>query len=45
MPNTINQNIKPFNTKRNEKGNLEISGCDAVELAKNTEHPFMLWMK
>ena len=20
MPNTINQNIKPFNTKRNEKG-------------------------
>lgn len=39
MPNTINQNIKPFNTKRNEKGNLEISGCDAVELAKKYGTP------
>lgn len=39
MPNTINQNIKPFNTKRNEKGNLDISGCDAVELAKKYGTP------
>ena len=35
MPNTINQNIKPFNTKRNEKGNLDIS----VELAKKYGTP------
>ena len=39
MPNTVNQNIKPFNTKRNEKGNLEISGCDLVELAKKYGTP------
>ena len=39
MPNTINQNIKPFNTKRNEKGNLEISGCDTVSLAKKYGTP------
>lgn len=39
MPNTINQNIKPFNTKRNEKGNLEISGCDMVSLAKEYGTP------
>ena len=35
----INQNIKPLNTKINEKGNLEISGCDVVELAKNFKTP------
>ena len=35
----VNQNIKPLNTKRNEKGNLEISGCDVVELAKKYSTP------
>ena len=30
----VNQNVKPLNTKRNEKGNLEISNVDLVELAK-----------
>ncbi len=35
----INQNIKPLNTRRNEKGNLEISGCDIVELAKKYSTP------
>ena len=35
----VNQNIKPLNTKRNSKGNLEISGCDVVELAKNFSTP------
>lgn len=35
----INQNIKPLNTKRNEKGNLEISGVDLVELAKTYKTP------
>ena len=34
-----NQNIKPLNTKRNEKGNLEISNCDLVELAKKYQTP------
>ena len=29
----INQNIKPKNTTINNKGNLEISGCDLVDLA------------
>lgn len=37
--NFINQNIKPLNTKINEKGNLEISNCDLVELAKNFKTP------
>ena len=36
---TVNQNIMPLNTKRNEKGNLEISGCDTVELAEKYGTP------
>lgn len=36
---TTNQYLKPFNTKRNEKGNLEISNCDLVELAKKYSTP------
>ncbi len=39
MTNTVNQNIKPFNTKRNQQGNLEISGCDTVLLAKKYGTP------
>lgn len=39
MKKYINQNIKPLNTKRNEKGNLEISNCDLVELAKKYSTP------
>ena len=35
----VNQNIKPLNTKRNEKGNLEISGCDLIELAQKYSTP------
>lgn len=35
----INQNVTPLNTKRNSKGNLEISGCDLVELAKTYSTP------
>jgi len=38
-PKTVNQNIMPLNTKRNEKGNLEISGCDTVELAEKYGTP------
>ena len=37
--NFVNQNIKPLNTKINNKGNLEISGCDLVELAKEFSTP------
>jgi len=35
----VNQNIKPITTKINDKGNLEISGCDLVELAKKYKTP------
>lgn len=35
----INQNIKPITTKTNEKGNLEIGGCDIVELAQEFKTP------
>ena len=45
MQKTINQNIKPYNTKRNEKGNLEISGCDAVELAQKYGTPLYVMDK
>ena len=36
---TVNQNIRPLNTRRNNKGNLEISGCDTVELAEKYGTP------
>jgi len=35
----INQGIRPINTIRNEKGNIEISGCDVVELANKFSTP------
>ena len=35
----VNQNIKPFNTNINDKGNIEISGCDLVELAEKYSTP------
>lgn len=38
-PQTTNQYLKPFNTRRNEKGNLEVSNCDLVELAKKYSTP------
>ena len=31
---TPNQNIKPVTTKINEKGNIEIGGCDLVDDAR-----------
>ena len=40
-----NQNIEPLNTKINEKGNLEISGCDLVELAKKYSTPLYVMDK
>ena len=39
MSTTVNQNIKPYNTKRNQSGNLEISGCDTVLLAEKYGTP------
>ncbi len=39
MNRTTNQFLKPHNTKRNALGNLEISNCDLVELAKKYSTP------
>lgn len=40
MTNTsTNQHIKPITTKVNKDGNLEIGGCDLVELAQKYETP------
>lgn len=36
---TVNQNIRPLNTKINDNGNLEISGCDTVELVEKYGTP------
>jgi len=41
----INQNIEPITTKRNLKGNLEISGVDMVELAKKYSTPLYVMDK
>ena len=40
---TPNQNIKPITTKTNERGNLEIGGCDLVEVAKKHGTPLYLY--
>ncbi len=39
---SINQNIKPISTKINENGNLEIGGCDLVELANKYATPLYI---
>ena len=39
MPKTVNQNIKPITIKRNNLGNLEISGCDLTDIAKKYGTP------
>jgi len=36
---TVNQNIKPLTAKRNSAGNLEIGGCDTVELVQKYGTP------
>lgn len=41
----INQNIKPLNTIVNSKGNLEISGCDLVDLAQKYKTPLYVMDK
>ena len=45
MAYTTNQSVKPYNTKRNAKGNLEISGCDVVELAEKYGTPLYIMDK
>jgi len=39
MVSSTNQSIKPITTKVNEAGNLEIGGCDLVELAQKYATP------
>ncbi len=40
---TANQNIKPITTKINENGNIEIGGCDLVELANKYNTPLYVF--
>lgn len=43
MTSSTNQSLKPLTTKVNEKGNLEIGGCDLVELAQTYETPLYVF--
>ena len=40
---TANQNIKPITTRINENGNIEIGGCDLVELANKYNTPLYVF--
>lgn len=40
---TVNQNIKPITTKINNNGNIEIGGCDLVELANKYGTPLYVY--
>lgn len=40
---SANQNIKPITTNINEKGNIEIGGCDLVELANKYGTPLYVF--
>ena len=41
--NTANQSIKPVTTKINDKGNIEIGGCDLTELANKYDTPLYVF--
>lgn len=43
MTSSANQSIKPITTKVNSQGNLEIGGCDLVELAQKYETPLYVF--
>lgn len=43
MTTSTNQSIKPITTKVNKAGNLEIGGCDLVELAHKYETPLYVF--
>ena len=40
---TANQNIKPITTKVNDNGNIEIGGCDLVDLANSYGTPLYVF--
>lgn len=40
---TANQDIRPVTTKINEKGNIEIGGCDLIELANKYSTPLYIF--
>ena len=40
---TANQDIRPITTKINTKGNIEIGGCDLVELANEYGTPLYVF--
>ena len=40
---TANQDIKPITTRINERGNIEIGGCDLVELANQYSTPLYVF--
>ena len=42
MTFSTNQSIKPITTSINDQGNLEIGGCDLVELARKYETPLYI---
>ncbi len=41
--NTANQEIKPVTTRINENGNIEIGGCDLIELANEYATPLYIF--
>ncbi len=43
MEKTANQNIKPLTTKINDKGNLEIGGCDLISLVETYGSPLYVY--
>ena len=42
MKNTANQSLQPITTKINEKNNLEIGGCDLINLANEYKTPLYM---
>ncbi|MDD3150417.1 MAG: diaminopimelate decarboxylase [Candidatus Gastranaerophilales bacterium] len=43
MEKTANQSILPISAKINDKGNLEIGGCDVIELAQKYDTPLYVY--
>lgn len=43
MTESTNQSLKPITTKINESGNLEIGGCDLIELVNKYETPLYVF--
>ena len=45
MQTSTNQYIKPLTTKINSAGNLEIGGCDMVDLAEKYSTPLYVYRR